>query len=230
MLPSSEVTVGGTPPHRSGATGEARNKSTQKKGPKMTKLVSVSGVQLHACESQPEGLINVQANACKCCGTISLPIRALTMRNMVRDNLQSFINEGFYFCSSPNCEVAYFDNGSGRYFSKADLKVRVGIKETEHPVPVCYCVEVTEADILRSSRREGCCNTLDDIKCHTGARTGHECQTKNPSGRCCDEHVRKVIAKGLAMRGDGQVSVPEQAATDRSGCCGESLNEKSDLT
>ena len=42
-----------------------------------------------------------------------------------------------------------------------------------------------------------CCNSLDDIKQFTGARTGKLCHITNPSGRCCGPIVNEVIAKGL---------------------------------
>ncbi|MBI2843913.1 MAG: (2Fe-2S)-binding protein [Armatimonadetes bacterium] len=170
----------------------------------MRRLLSVSGVNLGACDAQSPGSIHAQADMCGCCGAVGLPVLALTMRNMVRDDLQSLVDEGFRFCSTPECQVVYFDNGSRRYFSKADLKVRVGIKETEHPVPVCYCLGVTEADILRAIVENGCCNTLEDVKHYTGARTGRECRLKNPSGRCCEAHVRSVIERGLAVRRAGK--------------------------
>lgn len=186
----------------------------------MRKLLSVSGVELSPCDARPQEFILSQDNTCGCCGAEGSPVRPLTMHNMVKDELQSLIAEGFHFCSTPECKVVYFNNPSRRYFLKTDLKVRVGIKETEHPVTVCYCLGVSEADILREIAEKGCCGTLEDIKRYTGARTGRECHLKNPSGRCCEEHVRQVIEKGLAMRSviEGSESGRETAASP-SACC-----------
>jgi hypothetical protein len=38
---------------------------------------------------------------------------------------------------------------------------------------------------------------LEDIQKHTGANTGKECLTKNPTGKWCGPTVQSVIAKAL---------------------------------
>ncbi len=47
---------------------------------------------------------------------------------------------------------------------------------------VCYCKNVTEAEIIEHVAYKRCCSTIEDIQKHTGANTGSECSVKNPSG------------------------------------------------
>ena len=47
---------------------------------------------------------------------------------------------------------------------------------------VCFCKNVTEADIIEHVAIRQCCSTLEDIQKHTGANTGNQCHLKNPSG------------------------------------------------
>lgn len=47
---------------------------------------------------------------------------------------------------------------------------------------VCYCKNVTEAEIVEHVAIRQCCTTLEDIQRHTGANTGAECHIKNPAG------------------------------------------------
>ena len=47
---------------------------------------------------------------------------------------------------------------------------------------VCYCMNVTEEEIIDHVAAKQCCSTLEDIQRHTGANTGHQCAIKNPSG------------------------------------------------
>ncbi len=65
---------------------------------------------------------------------------------------------------------------------------------------VCYCKNVTEDEIIEHVAVKQCCGTLEDVQRHTGANTGNQCATKNPSGTCCFSNVQAVIAKALKMR------------------------------
>lgn len=46
---------------------------------------------------------------------------------------------------------------------------------------ICYCKNVTEAEIIEHVASKRCCSTLEDIQAHTGANTGSQCHSKNPS-------------------------------------------------
>ena len=49
-------------------------------------------------------------------------------------------------------------------------------------VIICYCKNVTEAEIIEHVAVRQCCATIEDIQAHTGANTGNQCHIKNPAG------------------------------------------------
>lgn len=96
-----------------------------------------------------------------------------------------------------------------RYLHKADLKVRVGSKETEEPILVCYCFGYTrkmiEDDFLRNGRstiQKEITKKVKEGKCR--------CEVMNPQGTCCLGDVAQVLkhqgfsksfSKGGGLRG-----------------------------
>ncbi len=71
-------------------------------------------------------------------------VPTLTVKSLVRDHTRVPGSGTFSFCRTAGCDVVYFSNEAA--FRKTDLKVRVGIKETEDPVPLCYCFDYTRED------------------------------------------------------------------------------------
>lgn len=116
-------------------------------------------------------------------------------------------DEGYRFCEDPECPIVYFHNSEGFLFALEDVQVPVGIKTKRAPIPVCYCKKVDEQTILNEIVVKQCCTSLLDIKAYTKARTGTECHIRNPSGRCCGDHIQRVIDKGLAMTQDDDLKV-----------------------
>ena len=47
---------------------------------------------------------------------------------------------------------------------------------------VCYCLNVTEEEIIDHVAIKQCCSSIEDIQNHTGANTGDRCYELNPSG------------------------------------------------
>ncbi|NOZ59760.1 MAG: hypothetical protein GXO66_09350 [Euryarchaeota archaeon] len=108
------------------------------------------------------------------------------------------IDRNFYFCPTRGCEVVYFNNRSGVYFTRAEVKTRVGIKEEAEPKPLCYCNRVTEEMLRRAILEEGCCSSIEEVQSRTGAGRGRWCVVTNPSGRCCEWYLKDIIREMLA--------------------------------
>jgi hypothetical protein len=143
-------------------------------------------ISTNSAKRLTEGTIPEHA-LCKVCAGESHKVRQVTLGNHVKEISWPLVwDEGFYFCESSDCP-------------KEDIKTRVGIKETEAPVPVCYCMNVLEETILKEIVVKRCCDSLEDIKEYTKARTGKLCHITNPSGKCCGGHVAAVIEKGLTQ-------------------------------
>ncbi len=125
-----------------------------------------------------ESLDITTAARCPCCGNAGKRVRAETIRSIVREERIPEIAEGYALCLSPDCNVVYFGQG---IILREDVKVKVWFKEKQGPVPVCYCKNVTDKEII-DHIASGCCKDIGDIQRHTGANTGKECVTKNPAG------------------------------------------------
>jgi copper chaperone CopZ len=99
---------------------------------------------------------------------------------------------GWRFCDAPECDVVYFSEEGDTSFTKSQLKVPVGVKETTGERPLCYCFGHSVASIKDELRRKGRSDALADIRAkmkHPGCR----CETENPSGSCCLGSVAKGI-------------------------------------
>ncbi|MCX9013339.1 MAG: hypothetical protein OIN89_00835 [Candidatus Methanoperedens sp.] len=139
-------------------------------------------------------------SACKECGSAGKPVMEITLGSMVKEPVLEAIKnpDGFHFCETPSCEVVYFNNEQQVYLHKQDVKARVGIKETESPVPVCYCFGWTQERIFEEIKQHGKSTAVQEIGAKIKAGEC-ECEIKNPSGRCCLGNVNKVVKKGKEL-------------------------------
>lgn len=77
-------------------------------------------------------------------------------------------------------------------------KGRVGLKEKEDPIPVCYCFGWSREKILNQIKEEGKSKAVEEISAKL--RLGEcACEIKNPSGRCCLKEVKRVVEEGLKI-------------------------------
>ena len=131
---------------------------------------------------------DTSATQCPTCGSRAKSVPLTTVKHLSAPKKQLHAGP-YYICTAPSCNVVYF--GGDHTLGKCDLRVRVGIKETEDPIPVCYCFEFTERMIQDEARRLGLSRIQDQIKRET--RSGAcECEIKNPEGRCCLGNVARV--------------------------------------
>lgn len=140
------------------------------------------------------------SSVCKECGNIGKSIKEITIRSLVKESkLEDIKNpDGFYFCETPTCQCVYFNNIQQVYLHKEDVKVRVGVKETEDPIPVCYCFNWTKDKIFDQIKQQGYSTAIQEIT--TKVKAGEcSCQIKNPSGKCCLGEVNKVIKNGMEL-------------------------------
>lgn len=119
--------------------------------------------------------------ACPVCNGSGQKVRTVTVEHQVQPGVE--IGEGqFFLCRTPDCEVAYYTEDGKITINQDQLVNKIWFKNVPPPVPICYCANVTEEEILQHLAVAQCCSTLEDIKRHTGANTGCECLTKNPVG------------------------------------------------
>lgn len=151
-------------------------------------------------ESYEPGLVG--RHSCPVCGNPGIPVSRLVMRAMLPGDLQAdFARDGFSFCSTPSCPLAYFDNEGPAYVHKDELRVVVGVKFAGPASTVCYCLRVTEGRIMEEVAIKRCCRTLDQVAETTGALLGKACHIVNPSGQCCGTEVKGAILNAMYLAG-----------------------------
>src|SRR5258708_36997773 len=92
------------------------------------------------CSTTKDGTCSLPTSnpeVCPSCGKKGKPVAVLTVKSLVRDHTRVPASVSYAFCRTPECDVVYFSDQA--VFRKPDLTVRVGVKETADPVPLCYC-------------------------------------------------------------------------------------------
>ncbi|MCL5774515.1 MAG: mercuric transporter MerT family protein [Firmicutes bacterium] len=145
---------------------------------------------------------NKDFSICKECSKRGESVKEITLKNLVKEpKLEDIKNPGgFYFCKTATCNTVYFNNEQHIYLHKEDVKARVGIKETECPVPVCYCFGWTRERIFDQIRDQGESTAFQEITARVKAGEC-DCWKNNPSGRCCLGEVNKVVKNGMELYG-----------------------------
>ena len=136
---------------------------------------------------------------CPGCGAGGQPVHTVTLQHMVKPEfLEAVTKPGFQFCRSPECDVVYFHPDGGRV-TKAEVRVRIGLKEKEDPVPICYCFGFTEGMIREEIILKGKCTIPERIAAEMKAERC-ACEVRNPQGSCCFPNVKAAVKKLLALR------------------------------
>ncbi len=104
---------------------------------------------------------------------------------------------GFLFCRSADCDVVYF-HPDGDSLRKPDVRVRVGLKETEDPVSICYCFGFTEAMAVEEIRATGKCTNSQRITAEVKAGNC-ACEIRNPQGSCCLGNVNAAVKRAAKV-------------------------------
>lgn len=107
--------------------------------------------------------------------------------------------EDYHFCNTTDCATVYYTADGRSRFGRSDVRVRVGIKETTPPRPLCYCFGYTYESIREEWERTGASASLKAIETATKSGTC-QCRQTNPRGSCCLPEVRRFVAK-LEKRG-----------------------------
>lgn len=130
---------------------------------------------------------------CPTNGASSRRVPALTVRSLLRKLPFAMPDTQYYFCDSPDCDLVYFafDPRAPR-FRREDLSVRVGVKNSSDPIPVCYCFGFTRQDILEEIRATGQSTVAKRIAVEVEAGRC-ACEIKNPSGKCCLGEVARAV-------------------------------------
>ena len=136
-----------------------------------------------------------EAALCPVSQTIGLKVDLITVKALLTGGaLRRMEGKAYRFCPELDCNVVYFDREADSVFEKCDLEVRVGQKESADPIPICYCFDVTEADLRKGISETG--ETDIPAMITAEVRAGHcACEVKNPQGSCCLGNVSKAVKR-----------------------------------
>lgn len=170
------------------------------------------------CSAPPAG--EVTPFQCRVCGQKARRVKRSTMESLLEEvALARLEDHSYYFCATPACPIVYFSNEACSSFHKDDLKVRVGLKESQDPIPICYCFGFTEKMVLDEIRARGNSTIPDRIR--EEVKAGNcACEVKNPSGNCCLGVVTQVLVKGLNGRIRGVGAGAQEPVETASPACG----------
>lgn len=156
---------------------------------------------MNCCEVsvKTEGAQSKALAICAACDSKAKKVERLTVEHLIKDeHLDELRETQYYFCETPSCEVVYFSNETEQYFAKRDVRVRVGMKETEAPIPICYCFDFTE-QMVRDELLARRATTIPGVIARETKAGRCACEVKNPSGRCCLGEVNKSVKRVQAQ-------------------------------
>ena len=144
-----------------------------------------------SCCSVDDGERTTATPTCARCGQPGRRIERITLKALLRpDALARLLPCPYCFCPTPTCEVVYFARDS--VFIGEDVRVPVFQKERPGERTVCYCFEITEADVRRElveGRRPTAAERITAlVKADRCA-----CEVRNPQGSCCLGNVMSVM-------------------------------------
>ncbi len=145
------------------------------------------------CAVNSEACEVPQVMNCPVSGTRAKQVDPLTVKSLVRRLPLGMPSSAYYFCGAPDCDVVYFPaNPQAPVFRRGDLLVRVGAKETEDPIPVCYCFGITRRDIQEEVQKTGKSTAAERVRAEVKAGNC-ACEVKNPSGKCCLGEIARTV-------------------------------------
>ncbi len=131
---------------------------------------------------------------CPQCGAGGRKVKPITIASLALTEVLAGLEttEGFAYCPTSNCAVVWFHADTGQILDRAACRVRVGMKETESPRPVCYCFDHSVEEIEDEIQRLGQTDIAATIaaKCRQGL---DHCEETNPQGSCCLGNINKVV-------------------------------------
>ncbi len=141
--------------------------------------------------------------ACPMSGERTRPVGRRTVESLVKPEVRATLTpQPYHFCDALDCDTVYVSALGDHIITKDMLLVRVGIKETEDPIPLCYCFGYDRKAVHDDIRRN---NDTDIQRIITERVKAGECRCEetNPSGGCCLGIVAKAIKQARALKEQG---------------------------
>ena len=126
--------------------------------------------------------LQASTNVCPRCDAKGKAVSLLTVQSLAKEPASLHADTAYLLCRTKECPVVYF--APGTLLLKKDVAVRVGFKESEDPIPLCYCFGYARGDIRNDLALTGHTEIPEKIKAEIQAGRC-SCEIKNPAGSCC---------------------------------------------
>jgi len=127
---------------------------------------------------------------CPKCGAAGVPVPWITVEHQVTEEKRRVLAASSFFCTTPSCEVAYFD-AMESFSLAADLMRPVYPKDPA--APLCPCFGLTRQDV-EDDADEPVPVRIRALLARSKSPAAH-CETASPTGRCCLPEVQKYYFK-----------------------------------
>ena len=136
-----------------------------------------------------------ETHRCSSCNGQARPVARKSVLLMLKPELlERAMHGNDSFCSARDCSTVYFEDESGEQFTVNDLRIRVGLKVKNDPIPLCYCFGFDESHIRDEIARTG--STIIPDRVSRLIREGLcACESRNPSGACCLGEVKQTMKR-----------------------------------
>jgi len=138
---------------------------------------------------------------CPVTGQPVKPVSRATVESLVKPDIKAtLLPHPYYYCDTPDCDVVYVSVLGDHRITKDQLTVRVGAKEQDDPVPLCYCFGFDRKDVRDEVAATGTSEIPQTIAAKIKAK-GCQCELTNPKGACCLGDVRQAVKQAQTLRG-----------------------------
>jgi hypothetical protein len=140
---------------------------------------------------------------CPTNGQMTKPVRKKTVESLVTGETRGALKpQPYYFCEAADCDTVYISALGDHLITKDLLTVRVGVKEVEDPIPLCYCFGYDRKAVRDDIRRAGD-TTIQKVITQRVKAGECRCEETNPSGGCCLGNVAKAIKHARMLKEQG---------------------------
>ncbi len=145
---------------------------------------------MQECRKTPQQRLD---SICPKNGNVCKPVPRITVETLLKpEHWHALTGRPYFFCDSPDCDVVYVSASGQEVITTSQLSVRVGIKEKEDPIPLCYCFDFDKKAIWEDIRSKGTTD-IPRIITHRIKAGECRCQVTNPRGSCCLGDIYKAV-------------------------------------
>jgi len=123
---------------------------------------------------------------CPKCGAAGVPVPWLAVEHHVPEAAQRKLAASSCFCTTPSCEVAYFDAMESLVLASDLLRP---VYPKDQAAPLCQCFGLTREDV-EADAAELVPVRIRELLAKSKSPAAH-CDTSSPTGRCCMPEVQK---------------------------------------